>query len=654
MRVLLLAVVASLLLVTPAAAAPTWLPPVDLGAETTQQSIGRVALGADGTAVAAWAQVPSAGSSELQVARRQPGQAYGAPITVPGTTGVESRSVRVGVDGAGNATVLYRLGGAFVVMPWPAGAATPAAKQPLQAGSSGELAVGRGGTAVATWIDNANVNQPQVRAAVRPAAGGDFGAGNVISSAGNGQDTINGLRVAVGDSGHATVVWSRVTLVPNVTPVEANERAPGGDFSAMGTAISPAVAPDLSSEPAVAVDPSGRSTVLWTRSGQVRYAEHAPSDPLWSTEQRVSPAATTESMPAVAAAPSGAVIAAWVSNGAIQTAARPAGGGAFAGFQTISGPAMNTSLPQVAAGGNGDALISWSLGDGKAIPTIQRRANGTFGPLLTAVNAVSPAPGENLSFDQPSIGIDDEGNGVAAWTRTSNRNATDHFRFQTASFDAAAPTLTSSVPPGAERGAPIGMAAAASDRVSPVAIAWNFGDGSAAAGGAVSHAFASAGAFNVTVTATDAAGNQTSQAHPVLVAAPPPPPPPAKKRITSPVGVTWALRGKQISLVRLLVQRAPKGTKAQLRCSGKKCPFKRIGSKKRRKGTITLFKAVKATKALATKKRNFRGSQRLELRITAKGYIGKVVRYKLKTDKIPVGQQRCLPIGAKKPRKRCA
>src|SRR5215218_6485420 len=120
MRALLLAVAATFLLASPAAAAPAWLAPVDLGAETTQQSIGRVALGADGTAVAAWAQVPGAGDPVLQVARRQPGQAYGAAITVPGTTGVESGSVRVGVDGNGNATILYRLGGAFVVVPWPA------------------------------------------------------------------------------------------------------------------------------------------------------------------------------------------------------------------------------------------------------------------------------------------------------------------------------------------------------------------------------------------------------------------------------------------------------------------------------------------------------------------------------------------------------
>ena len=51
------------------------------------------------------------------------------------------------------------------------------------------------------------------------------------------------------------------------------------------------------------------------------------------------------------------------------------------------------------------------------------------------------------------------------------------------------------------------MAAAATDRVSPVSMSWSFGDGGIATGGAVAHAFGAPGAFTVTATATDAAGN---------------------------------------------------------------------------------------------------------------------------------------------------
>ena len=53
---------------------------------------------------------------------------------------------------------------------------------------------------------------------------------------------------------------------------------------------------------------------------------------------------------------------------------------------------------------------------------------------------------------------------------------------------------------GIARRLPIGMAATATDRLSSPSIAWNFGDGGTATGGAVSHAFAARGAFTVTVT----------------------------------------------------------------------------------------------------------------------------------------------------------
>ena len=202
------------------------------------------------------------------------------------------------------------------------------------------------------------------------------------------------------------------------TSAGRGERArPDGAFANLGTSISDSVAPAPSTEPAVAVSPTGRSTALWTDSGQVKYAEHAPGEPLWSAETRLSQLGTTAAGRRRSVR-HGRVHRRLGSDTAIATAARAAGGAAFAGFQTISGPSMNPSLPQVAAGGNGDALISWSLGDGKAIPTVQRKANGAFGPILNAISAANPVQ----SFFAPSIGIDDQGNGVAAWTRDEFRS----------------------------------------------------------------------------------------------------------------------------------------------------------------------------------------------------------------------------------------
>ena len=131
------------------------------------------------------------------------------------------------------------------------------------------------------------------------------------------------------------------------------------------------------------------------------------------------------------------------------------------------------------------------------------------------------------------------------------------------------------MPTSGTAGQGVGMAAAASDRWSPVSLSWIFGDGTSAPGGAVTHAFGSAGAFGVTVTATDAVGNASSASRSILIT--PGPPPPGPPRIRSKVRVTWGVSGKKLFLLRLKVNDVPRGGKVELRCnkrtSKKKCPF---------------------------------------------------------------------------------
>jgi len=52
---------------------------------------------------------------------------------------------------------------------------------------------------------------------------------------------------------------------------------------------------------------------------------------------------------------------------------------------------------------------------------------------------------------------------------------------------------------------------------------WSFGDGATATGSSVSHEYAAPGAFTVTLTVTDSAGNTSSAVRSLLVAFPPPP-----------------------------------------------------------------------------------------------------------------------------------
>ena len=149
----------------------------------------------------------------------------------------------------------------------------------------------------------------------------------------------------------------------------------------------------------------------------------------------------------------------------------------------------------------------------------------------------------------------------------------------------------------------------------------------------------------------DGVGNASQTVAPVLVQNAPPPP-----RIDSTVQTRWAhdaATGKRFLLLRLRVKDVPKGGAVQIRCAGKKCPYKSKRSTKRRKGDITIFKNRSASKASKSKDRRFRAKQRVQIRVTAPGFIGKVVKFKLKRGKDPVGKVRCLPPGKNKPRKSC-
>ncbi len=238
------------------------------------------------------------------------------------------------------------------------------------------IAVGRGGTAVATWIDDTNVNQPTVSAAVRPGAAGSFGAGGAIAPAGNGLLTVSGLRAAVGDGGQVAVIWSRTNLVPQ-TLVEVNSQAAGGT---MNPGTSQNVSNSLSGtaiEPAIAVGADARMTALWGNSGVVKFAEDPPGPLGWSGEDQASPAGASAQSPSAEAGPNGLVVAAWQADSRVQAAAR-SNGGAFGGYTNLSGPSMAALLPQVAVGAGGDALIAWLTGDGKQLATVRRTAGGAL------------------------------------------------------------------------------------------------------------------------------------------------------------------------------------------------------------------------------------------------------------------------------------
>lgn len=139
----------------------------------------------------------------------------------------------------------------------------------------------------------------------------------------------------------------------------------------------------------------------------------------------------------------------------------------------------------------------------------RRRAAGSssFGSAIKVVGGGARSPMAALTSSDDVLVV---------WTREAGA---DDDRVLVGGLDAGTPPVLSVEQPPTEVVAkvPVRFAASAKDSMGIRSITWKYGDGSSAAGGVVSHAFARAGQYEVVVTATDRAGNSTSKRHTVKV-----------------------------------------------------------------------------------------------------------------------------------------
>jgi hypothetical protein len=330
-----------------------------------------------------------------------------------------------------------------------------------------------------------------------------------------------------------------------------------------------------------------------------------------------------------------------------------------------------------------------AINSGGAAFAVWQGTTGTFDVIQGAVTGSSGGFGavENISnpladSDRPAVGADGGGNAATVYEQETADRA------QVAGYDGAPPALAGlSVPTSGVPGAVLPMSLSPFDVWSPVTTTWNFGDGQAATGNAVSHAYGSAGTFNLAVTARDAAGNAASTSRPVQIFSPPPPDgdgdgfnvtldcndgnrtifPGARETPGDKIDqdcngadapfpllladVTFSFDRNaartRFFLTQLAIKDALRGMRIEMRCSGKpKCTFKRKRAGKARRARVNILKK------LSRKQRRFKLGQTLTVRMTMPGHMGKVTRIKFgkrKTRSVEL----CLPPGAKKPRKRC-
>lgn len=570
-------------------------------------------------------------------------------------------------------------------------ACAPGDRQPGVTGTG--LAVNAAGDAVVAWSRNAGPGLQVVQARVRP-SGGTFGpAEDLGPTIGCAFVGIVGPepQVAIDGDGDVTVAWLARAANGNQV-IAAAQRPAGGGF---GTPVNLSDdARGARGDLALDVAADGGAIAAWSRSDGTRFRVQAairPAGGAFAPATELSTASQNADGPAVAIADGGALAAAWNQETAgsgsvrrVHATVRPAGAANFVAPQPLS-PAESSAI-ETRAGieRSGGAIVAWRRPAGQR--TLAEAATLTPQGAATGGVDVLNEPGEDAR-SALALAVTPGGRALAGYVGCA---AGGTCAVKAADGRRGAPFQTPAVvSPPVEPDARIALALG-EDGDAAVAVAKRLTAGRLlvahrAAGGEFADVVPispeGAGAFGPslalapqgdvlaawTLAGDPLGGPRRAQAGgldlpgpPLPPAAPAPPgaaPPPGDPPaagpavVRSPVQSRWAVKGRRLVLLSLRVAQPPARASARLRCQGRACPFRARSQSRgpQARGPLVVFAPRRIGRALDVRARRFRAGQTLELRVTAPGRIGKVVRFRLRGGRVPEGEVACLPPGARAP-----
>lgn len=559
------------------ASAAGWLPPVQaLNATGAGESSPHVAVDGAGNVYATWIE-----GSTLEAAKRPVGGGWETPQAVPlGSGNTKPVFPDIGVDSSGNAVLVWKAatptGTPAIFQATRAAAATGFGTSSRVSNNSDSFVgpprveVNGSGRAVLAYADTFNSSQEVTVAIGSATAGFNTASLKVYSETSAPLDPED----AIDASGDAVVVWE--VTASGVPTIQAAYAPSGAGFPAGATpekaGSGPASTPEFDVH--VGIGASGQAVATWAEgspnNGRIlastRTAGAAGS---WSQLKNAldGPFSGAGNEPDVAFDASGAAVAAWGGDGFLRSSVLPPGGSQFGSPpQTLAGNTEDPSDIDLDANGAGFQVLVWSAqsGAGSARATV-RPSGGPFGPIATLSAAGHSAQGTRVA-------VDPTGNAAAVWVDQDTG-------LMTAEYDGTPPSLTATVPPSGDAGAAVSMSASATDDWSAPSVAWDFGDGGTATGPDVSHTYNSGGAFHVTATATDAAGNTATKMATITIAAAPLPPPKIGKSFNAATvsGTVFVSVPKGKGAGRILARKPVRAAAAAISPPKGFLPFRRLG-----------------------------------------------------------------------------
>jgi hypothetical protein len=407
---LALALLGCLWLAVPALAAPTWLQPIELSPQASQP---QVAANAEGDAVAIWERSEGSGSV-IEASSRPAGGEWGAAVELgpagpypsdqPGFGLSGKPRVAIGADGAAVAIWLGYNGSDFVLESasrsaagqWSAAAElSVAAEEP-----AAQVAMDAAGTAVAIWKGANRIPE----SASRP-AGGQWSIPTELSA----QEGFE-PQIAVDGAGDSVAVWST-----REGPIQTAGRPAGGGWStptALSAAGQLAYGPEIALDGA---GDAAAAWVQYEDSSETIQSVGRPAGGQWSTQTALSAAGQYSFRPHIALDAAGDAVLIWEryvgSATVVESTSRSANGNWSAPTDLAAG--QDAALAQVAMSAGGDAVAVWTrvLEYENVIETATRPAGGQWGPPA----GFTAAAGQSYSYS-PQVAMDAGGDAVAVWT----------------------------------------------------------------------------------------------------------------------------------------------------------------------------------------------------------------------------------------------
>ena len=494
-----------LLTACPALAASTWLAPTDLSVGAKTAEAPQVAVDPQGDATAIWDRFDGS-NYVIQVSSRAAGGSWEAPVEL--SSGALQAYPQIAVDSQGETIAVWdRFTSTSVSVQeatrTPGGAWQSPVTLATEA-SSPQIAFDPQGDATVIWAASVGGHE-LIQTTTRPVDGG-WESPSPVSVA--SETDVGHPQISIDSQGDAVAAWGQV--FSNV--VSASTRAAGGFWQ---TPVKLSITGEFASYPQLAIDPQGDATAIWSSSPGGSFEAQVSTRPAGGTWQAPIELGDSVESTQIAAGPQGEAMAVWVhsssggSEKTVLSSVRPPGGSWQSPIAISTGE--SAVAPRAAIDQQGDATAVWDYTNGTEYITqaASRPAGGAWQPPVN-LSAAGTGTGE------PQIAFDSQGNAAAVWRHTAEGADT----IQAAGYDASGPQLNGlSIPSAGVAGRPLSFSVFPLDSWSALGqTSWSFGDGAVVSGTSVTHAYASAGSYRVTLTGSDALGNTTTTAATIVIA----------------------------------------------------------------------------------------------------------------------------------------